>query len=88
LTNSRHKRLWWKLKPTWRSKPCNLTMGENLNPNFFMTICVNVESNNKQVHFTHHNNMELRNKPLKPSWNVLNASFVHKDLTWTFELMK
>jgi len=38
-----------------------------------MTFCMNVESNVKQVHLTHHNKMELRNEPIGPSWNALKA---------------
>ncbi len=34
---------------------------------------LNVESNVKQVHLTHHNKMELRNEPIGPSWNALEA---------------
>ncbi len=30
LTNSRHTRPWWKIKPAWRSKPYDSTMEENL----------------------------------------------------------
>jgi hypothetical protein len=81
LTNSRHTRPWWKIKLTWRSKPCDLTMEKKLCSKNLMTFCVNVECNNKQVHLTHHNKMELQNEPIGPSWNVLEAWFVHKDLT-------
>jgi hypothetical protein len=48
------------------------------------TFCVNVESNDKQMFFTHHNKMELQNEPMGPSWNVIETWFVHKDLTWSF----
>jgi hypothetical protein len=36
------------------------------------------------VHLTHHNKMELWNEPTRPSWNMLEAWFVHKDLIWSF----
>jgi len=38
-----------------------------------MTSCMNVESNNKQVHLTHHNKMELWNELIGPSWSALEA---------------
>jgi hypothetical protein len=71
LTNSRHRRPWWKLKSTWKSKPCNSTIEENLCPKSLMIFCVIMESNDKQVHLTHYNKMELGNKPIRPSWSVL-----------------
>ncbi len=86
LTNSRHRRTWWRIKPTWRSKPYNSTMEENLFQKSLMTFYMNVESNDKQMHLTHHNKMELQNEPIGPSWSVLEAWFVHKDLTWSFKL--
>jgi hypothetical protein len=88
LTNSRHTRPWCKLKPAWRLKPCDPTTKEKLCPKNLMTFCVNVESNDKQVHLTHHNKMELWNKPIGPSWSVLEAWFMHKDLTWNFGLRR
>jgi hypothetical protein len=45
--------------------------GENLCPKSLTTFCMNVESNDKQVHRTHHNKMELWNEPIGPSWNAL-----------------
>ncbi len=84
LTNSSYTRPWWRIKPTWRSKPCDSIMEENLCPKHLMIFCVNVESKDKQVHLTHHNKMELWNEPIGPSWNALKAWFVHKDLTWSF----
>jgi hypothetical protein len=48
-------------------------MEENLCPKSLMTFCVNVESSDKQVHLTHQNKMELRNKPIGPSWSVQEA---------------
>jgi hypothetical protein len=77
---------WWKIKPTWRSNPCDPIMEENLCPKILMIFCVNVESNDKQVHLTHHNKMELWNEPIGPSWNALKTWFVHKDLAWNFGL--
>jgi hypothetical protein len=29
--------------------------------------------NDKQVHLTHHNKMELQNEPTRPSWSALKA---------------
>jgi hypothetical protein len=81
LTNLRHTRPWWKLKLTWRSKPCDPIMEENLCPKNLMIFCVNVESNDKQLHLTHHNKMGLWNEPIGPSWSVLEAWFGHMDLT-------
>jgi hypothetical protein len=80
LTNSRHTRPWWKIKPTWRSKPYSSITKESLCPKTLMTFCVNVKSNNKQVHLTQHNKMELWNKPTRPSWGALKTWFVHNDL--------
>jgi myosin-crossreactive antigen len=37
------------------------------------TSCMNVESNDKQVHLTHHNKMELRKEPIGPSWTAQEA---------------
>jgi hypothetical protein len=54
-------------------KPCDLTMEENLCPKCLTTSCMNVKSNDKQVHLTHHNKMELRKEPIGPSWSVLEA---------------
>jgi hypothetical protein len=56
-----------------RSKPCDPTTEENLCPKSLTTFCMNVESNVKQVHLTHHNKMELRNEPIGPSWNAPEA---------------
>ncbi len=84
LTNSRHISPWWRIKPTWRSKPCDPTTEENLCPKVFTTFCMNVEFNEQQMHLTHHNKMELRNEPIGSSWNALETWFMHKDLTWSF----
>jgi len=51
----------------------NRTMEQNLCPKSLITFCMNVESNDKQVHLTHHNQMELWNEPIGPSWSVLEA---------------
>jgi hypothetical protein len=51
-------------------KPCDLTMKENFCPKSLMISCMNVESNDKQVHLIHHNKMELQNEPIGPSWSA------------------
>ncbi len=84
LTNSRHIRPCWRIKLAWRLKPYNLTIEHNLCPKSLMTFCMNVESNDKQVHLTHHNKMELRNEPIGPSWSAQKAWFLHKELIWSF----
>ncbi len=61
-------------------------MEENLCPKFLMIFYMNVESNHKKVHLTHHNKMELQNEPIEPSWSVREAWFLHKDLSWNFGL--
>jgi hypothetical protein len=83
LTNSRHTRSCWRMKLAWRSKPCNLTTEESLCPKSLTIFSVNVESNDKQVLHTHHNKMELRNKPIGPLWSTLGTWFMHKELTWS-----
>jgi hypothetical protein len=52
-------------------KPCDPTMEENFRPKSLTTFCMNVESNDKQMHLTHHNKMKLWNEQIGPSWNVL-----------------
>jgi hypothetical protein len=54
------------MKLAWRSKPCNPTTKESFCPRSLMTFCMNVESNNKQVFFTHRNVMESWNEPMGP----------------------
>jgi len=51
-------------------KTLHSTTKENLCPKRLMTFCMNVESNDKQVHLTHHNKMELKEK-LGSSWSAL-----------------
>ncbi len=82
----KNSRPWWRIKLAWKSKPCDSIMKESLCPKKLMTFCVNVESNNKQVHLIHHNKMELWNQPTRPSWGALKAWFVHNNLTWSFGL--
>jgi len=45
-------------------------------PKSLMTFCVNVESNVKQVHLTHHNKMALQNELIGPSWHCV-RSMIH-----------
>ncbi len=65
LTNSKHRKPWWKLKSTWKSKHCNSTREENLCPKILMIFCVIMESNDKQVQLKDVNYVFLKERPVE-----------------------